>query len=345
MTDKALTTLTTATTQIQRGHLTPTKELALTLVNAASYALSNADTFEEIHKIRNQLRAFEIVFGKYKVELPAANAIVAQRLRTARVMGQWLIDNVNHSGGGDRKSRLASLTAISDLPHYVSKFHSLQWRRMAQVDEQDFELWVKELLETGDMSGAGLLRLWASLNGSDPANTPPLPDGKFSLIYGDPPWKYEHAKSENRAIETNYQTMTLDEICGLRVLGIAADDCVLFLWATSPKLAEAMEVIESWGFTYRTCMVWVKDKIGMGYYARQQHELLLIAARGSLPVPLPKNRPSSIIEAPRLRHSEKPKEIYKLIETMYPKSAKIELFSRAPQDGWETWGHESGTQL
>jgi N6-adenosine-specific RNA methylase IME4 len=101
-----------------------------------------------------------------------------------------------------------------------------------------------------------------------------------------------------------------------------------------------MKVIESWGFTYRTCMVWVKDKIGMGYYARQQHELLLIAMKGSPRVPAPKNRPSSVVNAPRSAHSKKPDLFYELIERMYPRARKVELFCRSPRDGWTAWGNE-----
>ena len=82
------------------------------------------------------------------------------------------------------------------------------------------------------------------------------------MIYADPPWRYEHVKTESRAIENQYPTMDLDAICALPVRDIATDDSVLFLWATSPKLAEAMRVIDAWGFTYRTCMAWVKEKIG-----------------------------------------------------------------------------------
>jgi N6-adenosine-specific RNA methylase IME4 len=138
--------------------------------------------------------------------------------------------------------------------------------------------------------------------------------------------------------------MTLDDICALGVGELAADDAVLFMWATSPKLAEAMRVIEAWGFTYRTCAVWVKDKIGMGYYVRQQHELLLIAARGELPVPQPADRVSSVIHADRTEHSAKPEEFYELIEGMYPEYRRIELFSRAPRDGWEGWGNQYANQ-
>jgi N6-adenosine-specific RNA methylase IME4 len=70
--------------------------------------------------------------------------------------------------------------------------------------------------------------------------------------------------------------MSLEAICALPVSNIANDDSILFLWATAPKLAECMDVIKAWGFTYRTGLVWTKDKIGMGYYVRNQHEHLLI---------------------------------------------------------------------
>jgi N6-adenosine-specific RNA methylase IME4 len=116
----------------------------------------------------------------------------------------------------------------------------------------------------------------------------------------------------------------------------------LFLWATSPKLSEALEVIKAWGFEYRTNMVWIKDQIGMGYYARQQHGLLLIAKRGNLPMPLPENRPASVIHAARQKHSAKPVEFYEAIERMYPTLPKIELFARRQRKGWAAWGAEVG---
>lgn len=168
--------------------------------------------------------------------------------------------------------------------------------------------------------------------------------GVFPVIYADPPWRYEHVKTENRAIENQYPTMALEEICALSVPVIAAPNCVLFLWATSPKLAEAMRVIEAWGFTYRTCAVWVKDKIGMGYYFRQRHELLLVATRGELPVPEPSDRHDSVIEGERTEHSAKPVEFYEVIEAMYPEYRRIELFSRNPRLGWAGWGNQYGDQ-
>ncbi len=163
---------------------------------------------------------------------------------------------------------------------------------------------------------------------------------RYPVMYADPPWRYEHSETKARKIENQYPTMTLDDIKELDISSIANDNCLLFLWATSPKLAEAMDVIEAWGFTYRTCMVWVKDKIGMGYYARQRHELLLIANKGSVPPPEPSARPDSVLESPRQKHSQKPDGMYEIIERMYPDLPKIELFARAQREGWDSWGNE-----
>lgn len=164
---------------------------------------------------------------------------------------------------------------------------------------------------------------------------------RYPVIYADPPWRYEHIETESRAIENQYPTMTLDEIKALDLDAIALDDCVLFMWATSPKLAEAFEVLRAWGFEYRTCAVWDKQKIGMGYYFRQQHELLLVAVRGQPMTPAPANRPSSVLSFPRGEHSAKPVEVYELIEAMYPELPKLEMFCRSPREGWGAWGNQA----
>ena len=164
---------------------------------------------------------------------------------------------------------------------------------------------------------------------------------RYPVIYADPPWRYEHIETESRAVENQYPTMALDEIKALDLDAIALDDCVLFMWATSPKLAEAFEVLQAWGFEYRTCAVWDKQKIGMGYYFRQQHELLLVAVRGQPLTPAPANRPSSVLSFPRGEHSAKPAEVYELIEAMYPELPKLEMFCRSPRDGWCAWGNQA----
>lgn len=168
-----------------------------------------------------------------------------------------------------------------------------------------------------------------------------LPDKRYPVIYADPPWRYEHAPSESRAIENQYPTMTHEEICNLPIADLVADDAILFMWATSPKLAEAMAVLAAWGFTYRTCAIWDKEKIGMGYYFRQQHELLLLATRGSMPAPAVEARDSSVYREVRGPHSAKPEYFSDLICRMYPGVPRIELFNRGGREGWDVWGNQS----
>lgn len=165
----------------------------------------------------------------------------------------------------------------------------------------------------------------------------------FSVILCDPPWRYEFSKSDSREIENQYPTMELDDICDLgeSLASITTDDAVLFLWATSPKLADSIRVVSEWGFEYKTCAVWDKQVIGMGYYFRQQHELLLIAAKGSVPAPLPEDRPSSLFSFKRGKHSAKPGFVYELIEKWYPSLPKLEMFARKKRKGWKSWGNES----
>jgi N6-adenosine-specific RNA methylase IME4 len=165
---------------------------------------------------------------------------------------------------------------------------------------------------------------------------------RFPVIYADPPWKYEHAMDDGDSIEQHYPTLSLDEIAEMPISDLATRDCVLFLWATNPKLKEAMQVIDRWGFSYRTNMCWDKEWIGPGYYVRQRHELLLIATRGNPPVPTTDNRPPSVYREKRTEHSKKPEQFYCFIEAMYPDFPKIELFARGKaRVGWTIWGNQT----
>lgn len=165
---------------------------------------------------------------------------------------------------------------------------------------------------------------------------PPLPEGIFDVVLADPPWKYYFPL--RGAPDAHYPTMTKEDILGLDVP--TAKDSILFLWSTNPHLEDALDVIREWGFTYKTNLVWVKDKIGTGYYVRGKHELLLIATKGKIPPPLEENRFPSVLYAPRKEHSAKPDEVYNYIEVMYPNRRYLELFARNPRENWTPWGLE-----
>jgi len=217
----------------------------------------------------------------------------------------------------------------------ISKTDALKIARMPKEDQRR----VKDMIETGKAKDKFIENAYMKVKkNKKPKKVPKLPKGKFNVIYADPPWHYEGGTDATRIIENQYPTMKTEDICILEIP--AAKDSVLFLWVTNPKLDEGLEVMESWGFTYKTNMVWVKDKIGMGYYARGRHEILLIGTKGSPGVPEPKDRPDSVIEAPRTKHSKKPESAYELIEQMYPERKYLELFARNKRKNWTSWGNE-----
>lgn len=163
----------------------------------------------------------------------------------------------------------------------------------------------------------------------------PLPN----LILADPPWRYDFAETDNRQIENQYPSATVDEI--IDMAPETQPDCVLFLWATVAKLREAFEVLDGWGFEYKTHAVWDKEKIGMGYWFRGQHELLIVATKGKFSPPDQENRRSSVFREARGKHSAKPECVYKWLEESFPDANKLEMFCRSPREGWETFGNES----
>jgi N6-adenosine-specific RNA methylase IME4 len=177
------------------------------------------------------------------------------------------------------------------------------------------------------------------------ANAPLPQDRKYPVILADPPWAYEVYDEESgsaRAAANHYPTMQLADICRLPVAELATPDAVLFLWATVPCLEQAFEVIKAWGFKYVSNYVWTKDKIGNGFWNRNQHEHLLTATRGNFPAPRPSDRLSSVISAPGREHSRKPDEAYARIERIYPELAKVELFARGhARRGWSAWGNQA----
>jgi len=179
----------------------------------------------------------------------------------------------------------------------------------------------------------------AQLAQKELAQKPPV----ASVLVADPPWQYERPAFGilTRSEDEHYPSMALDEICALPVGDLASPNAMLFLWVPAPILAQGFQVIRAWGFDYRTGIVWVKPYSIPGCYIRSQHEHLLIARRGEFPTPNEKDRPSSVISAPRRQHSRKPDEAYEIIERMYPTLPKIELFARNARDGWAAWGNQA----
>ena len=172
-------------------------------------------------------------------------------------------------------------------------------------------------------------------------NPPPLPQGEYAVIYADPPWRVSDSQSESsRAIENHYPTMELADIKATQVP--AADNAVLYLWAISPMLPEALAVMRAWGFTYKSSLAWDKQIIGMGAWFRNQHEFLLVGVKGKEPPPPPpaELRKPSVLSVKRGEHSAKPDCVRDWIDEWYGAYARIELYARKAAPGWAIWGNE-----
>ena len=152
----------------------------------------------------------------------------------------------------------------------------------------------------------------------------------------------------------HYLTMTHEDICNLPVQDIAADNCVLFIWVTFPKLHEGLEVIKSWGFEYKTLgFSWHKTTksgslfFGVGSYTKSNCEVCLFATRGRVGIKpslnklvVKSHKISSAINSPIQKHSKKPDEIRDRIVELFGDLPRIELFARQASPGWQTWGNE-----
>lgn len=171
----------------------------------------------------------------------------------------------------------------------------------------------------------------------------------YGVIYADPPWSFAtySQKGKGRSAEAYYDCMSLAEIKGFPVGRYAASDCVLFLWATNPMLPQALNVVEAWGFTYKTvAFTWAKRTptnqnwhLGLGYWTRQNTENCLLATRGH---PSRKSRSvRQLVVSPRREHSRKPDEVYSAIEDLCG-GPYLELFARYARSGWDAIGDEAG---
>lgn len=327
---------------------------ALVKYDAACQAIAAAKTTDEAKDIRDKsdaMRAYARQAKNRQLEVDAAEIRMRAEIRLGEIIADQK-DTVGLNEGGRPPKTPTNGAGVSKATLNDAGIDyklSSRAQKMAAIPTERREAliaeWRERVSKENERVTVNLLREGERAQRDEELSQADTewPAGVFPVIYADPPWRYEHPPmgDTGRSIENHYPTMTLEQICAMPVQEICADDAVLFLWATAPKLAECMEVLDAWGFDYRTCMAWVKDKIGMGYYVRNKHELLLIARRGGLPVPDPSNRPGSVVEAPRNEHSAKPCQFYELIERMYPDLPKIELFSRSPREGWQAWGNQA----
>ena len=182
----------------------------------------------------------------------------------------------------------------------------------------------------------------------------PLPPGPFGTILADPPWRFTNRTGKvapEHSRLSRYDTLTLDEICAIPVADSAAPQSHLYLWVPNALLAEGLQVMQAWGFVYKSNVVWHKirkdggsDGRGVGFYFRNVTEMILFGVRGSLRTLAPGRRQVNLLATRKREHSRKPDELYPIIEACSP-GPRLELFARYPQPGWEVWGNEAPQEV
>ena len=181
-----------------------------------------------------------------------------------------------------------------------------------------------------------------------------LPNKKYNIIYADPPWHYGSKSAVNnttgsaiKPLSDHYSTMSLQELKNMSIKNMTKDDAACFMWVTDSHIDEALEVLRSWGFAYKTIAFnWIKTTSKGNYcknvapWTMKSSEICLLGIKGRMTKYKQANNIESLVIAQRSQHSQKPNEVRKRIEDLFGDLPRIELFAREKTDGWDVWGDE-----
>lgn len=347
----------------------------LALFSVAKEALAEARRTDEVKDIRDEAVRMRLYGEQAKDRTIIADAQeiisraerrLGELIKSAKEVGQLGIgrpsrSNVSEPEGSDDENGSPpepfSRVTLEDAG--ISKKLSAKSQKLAALDETAFEAAMKaarDKIISGDavmvnplkdVSTEGKRAKRAEREAALGAKQVALPVAKFGVILTDDEWEHEPWSDQGlgKAAANHYPVSSLDELKKRDVASLAAADSVLFMWTTVPHLAQAIELMEHRGFTYKTNCIWEKqypgNRHGMGYWFWINHEILLVGTRGNPPAPAPGTQWHSIIRAPIGRHSEKPEIFHELIEAYFPTLPKIELNARVARPGWVRWGYEA----
>jgi len=337
-------------------------EILLCRIESWKRSLQEFRSADEFAEVRDQAEAIRKYMRKRGFAIEVINAAAELKIRAERRMGELLAEMPKAVGGQPYQNPTGStMEPVGTLASLgIKKTLSHRVQMIASVPEEKFEKHIEEVKVSGkELTTAGVLRLAERLNvvascGPNAAiatgprvvrNLRELVDrgAKFGTIYADPPWKYGN-QSTRSATDNYYVTMSVEEICAEPVREIAADDAHLHLWTTNAFLRDAFDVMDHWGFTYKSCFVWVKPQFGIGNYWRVSHEFLLLGVKGKCPF-LARDE-KSWRELDRGEHSAKPDEIRQIVEKVSP-GPYLEMYGRElqPESPWTVYGNQVQERL
>ncbi len=321
--------------------------------------MTETRTVDEVKDLRDKAAAVRAYAKKAKLGQHLVVDASIVKLRAERKLGEMLqeIELANSAPGNQHTGRVAQPESpagpVSLAELGISKSDSSRSQCIAALPEKDFEQYITENADLSrEPTTAGVLRLARQRRAQpSPTRLPDAPNGvvddlnsllqqgcKFSTVYADPPWPYSN-QATRAATSNHYPTMSIDEICNEPVEQLCNDQAHLHLWTTNAFLLDSFDVLEAWGFTYKSCFIWVKPHIGIGNYWRVSHEFLLLGVRGQLTFQDRSVR--SWIEHKRTEHSSKPLPVRELVERVSP-GPYLEMYGRKtpPNENWTVYGNQ-----
>ncbi len=285
----------------------------------------------------------------YKALIEECKGIITEAIFTSRwalVEGYWKLGERIETDDNFKKFSKGNQSSLQDLASNLNTSErTIYYARQAYHKFPE----LNKIPEGKNISWNKLITLY--LPEPKTENTPPLPEGKYQVIYIDIPWAYDVDLSDGatRSPTNNYPVMGLEEIkkFGEEIKKISHKDCVMFLWITAPKLNWLNNVLEAFEFEYKTNLIWDKVKPNMGHYSSVRHEILIIAGKGKCAPTCDGKTIQSIDSVQSIEksniHSQKPEEFINIIEKLYPNCKKIELFARnnKKRKNWDYWGQEA----
>lgn len=321
-------------------------DFTLTRYDAMRQAIVEAHNIDDVKEIRDKAEALRHYAKQAGESLDNQNKIAEIKIRAERRAGQ-LLDEMPKATGGQpyQKSTPDTMSGVDPAPTLIdlgiSHKQSSRWQSIATIPESIFEQTIAQTMaDMEELTSAHMLKVAHDIKRQqmrdEKKQSPPL-EGKYRVIYADPPWQYSNSGFDQSA-EEHYPTMSIEDLCDLPVGEIADEPCALYMWATVPLMPDAFQVMAAWGFEYKTHRIWVKNKApGAGWWLRTNHEVLLIGTKNGNAHP--NERVESVVMHPVGRHSEKPAVFRQDIERCHD-GPRIELFARTRVDGWHCWGNE-----
>jgi N6-adenosine-specific RNA methylase IME4/ParB-like chromosome segregation protein Spo0J len=300
-------------------------DIPVTLVDL--YQAARGEAHENF--VRKDLLPSEIVALKRAIEpLERREARERQGYRADLCHPATVAEGQRATSTGDARDNIARYLGVGRTT--IERAEAVV--EAAEEQPEEYGHLVEQMDRSGKIAGA-YRRLTVLRQAKDlDAEPPKLPTGPFQVIVADPPWRYESGN------DLPYPTMDIEEIKAMPVCRIADENAILWLWTTNAHLRVAFEVVDAWGFEYRTLLTWVKDRMGTGEWLRGQTEHCLLGVRGK-PVFLHGNH-TTVLQAARREHSRKPEDFYEIVEATCP-GGKVELFSRQPRKAWKAFGNDT----